>query len=70
METATSVFQRTDRFDAVKTGTQPVDVKGAGMAVLGCQIERGLYFVKLGNQCILGTSIVDDEPSVSDRCRR
>src|SRR6266851_9144154 len=52
------------QFDAVNTAdVQPVDLKAAGMAVPGCQIERGFNSEKLGDQSTLGTGIliVDDE---------
>ena len=52
------------QFDALNTGdVQPVDLKAAGMAVPGRQIERGFNSEKLGDQRTLGIGIliVDDE---------
>ena len=52
------------QFDAFNTAdVQPVDLKAAGMAVPGCQIERGFNSEKLGDQRTLGIGIliVDDE---------
>jgi hypothetical protein len=43
------------QFDALDTGdAQPVDLKAAGVAVPGCQIERGFNSEKLGDQRTLG----------------
>src|SRR5229473_2460720 len=52
------------QFDTFNTAdVQPVDLKAAGMAVPGCQIERGFNSEKLGDQRTLGIGIliVDDE---------
>ncbi len=52
------------QFDAFNTAdVQPVDLKAAGMAVPGCQIERGFNSEKLGDQRTLGTGILIVEPA-------